>query len=49
MMKITTDLERFKGYDRSLAECHMANWGIIYLDEYLQPMEIEDISSEGLG
>ena len=43
-MKTTTDLTRFKGYDLSLAKCHMANWGVIYLDdEYEQPIEIEEL------
>lgn len=42
-MTTTTNLEKFKGYDRALAQCHLDNWGIIYLDEYAAPMEIEDV------
>ena len=42
-MKTTKDLTKFKGYDLSVAQCHMANWGIIYLDEYGLPMEVEDV------
>lgn len=42
-MKTTKDLTQFKGYDLSVAECHIANWGVIYLDEYDKPMEVEDV------
>lgn len=42
-MRTTTNIELFKGYDRSLAICHIDNWGKIFLDEYGQPMEIEDV------
>lgn len=42
-MKTTKDLTLFKGYDLSVAKCHMANWDIIYLDEYEKPMEVEDV------
>ena len=45
MMKVknTTNLSKFKGYDLSLAQCHIANWGKVYTDEYGEPMEIEDV------
>ena len=39
----TKDLSRFTGYDLSLAKCHLNNWGVIYLDEYGSPIEIEDV------
>ena len=42
-MKTTTNIEQFKGYDRTVAECHISNWGTIYLDEYDMPMEVEDV------
>ena len=42
-MKTTTNINQFKGYDRVVAECHMSNWGVIYLDEYGCPMEVEEV------
>lgn len=47
-MKTTTDLKIFKGYDLSVAKCHMANWGKVFLDQYGCPMDIEDVIMEGL-
>lgn len=42
-MKRTKDIERFSGYNRTLAECHLHNWGVIILDdEYEQPLEVEE-------
>ena len=35
--------EDLTGYDLSLIECHISNWGEIYLDEYNHPMEVEDV------
>lgn len=46
-MKTTTNVEQFKGYDRVLAQCHMNNWGKVFIDdEYNQPMEVEDVINE---
>lgn len=42
-MKTTMDINQFKGYDKSVAQCHLDNWGIIYLDEYGSPMDVEDV------
>lgn len=42
-MKTTTDLTKFKGYDLAVAKCHMENWGVVYLDEYGLPLEVEDV------
>lgn len=40
----TTKINNFKGYFKTLAECHLANWGVIYLDEeFSQPLEVEDV------
>lgn len=30
-------------YDQMVAECHLANYGIIYLDEYNQPVDVEEL------
>ena len=35
--------EDLTDYDKALIECHLSNWGEIYLDEYNHPMEIEDV------
>lgn len=42
-MKTTKDLNKFNGYDKVVAQCHIENWGVIYLDEYGCPMDIEDV------
>lgn len=42
-MKTTKDLSKFKGYDLAVAKCHLENWGVIYLDEYNLPMDIDDV------
>lgn len=42
-MKTTTDLSKFNGYDLVVAKCQLANWGVIYLDEYELPMDVEDV------
>ena len=42
-MKVTKDLNKFMGYDLVLAKCHIENWGVVYLDEYNVPMEVEDV------
>ena len=48
-MRTTTDLRRFKGYDLTVAKCHMSNWGKVFLDEeYGQPLEVEDVINMGL-
>ena len=39
----TTNIEKFTGYDRAVALCHLKNWGKIYLDEYGMPMDVEDV------
>lgn len=43
MIRTTTDLEQFKGYNLSVAKCHMANWGKVFIDEYNEPIEVEDV------
>lgn len=43
-LKNTTDLSKFKGYDLSSAQCHIANLGKVYTDEYGEPMEVEDVA-----
>lgn len=49
-MKTTTNIEQFTGYNKTLAQCHMDNWGIIFIDdEYNEPMEIEDVISQGFA
>lgn len=49
MIKTTTDLSKFKGYDLSVAKCHISNWGKVFIDdEYGQPLEVEDVINEGL-
>lgn len=30
-------------YDKVVAECHLANYGIIYLDEYGCPIDVEEL------
>lgn len=48
-MRTTNDLSKFKGYDLVLAQCHLDNFGVIYLDdEYDEPMEIEDVIAQGI-
>lgn len=42
-MKTTKDLSKFKGYDLSVAKCHLENWGVIYLDEYGLPLDVEEV------
>lgn len=48
-MKTTTNIEQFTGYNKTLAICHMENWGKIFLDEYNEPMSIEDVIYQGLA
>ena len=43
-IKTTMDVEQFKGYAKSVATCHMDNWGKIFVDEYNQPLEVEEVS-----
>lgn len=42
-MKKTTSLENINKYFIPLAHCHLMSFGVIYLDEYGQPMEIEEV------
>lgn len=42
-MRTIKDLTQFKGYDLVVAQCHLENWGVVYLDEYGKPMEVEDV------
>ena len=42
-MKTTKDLQQFVGYDLAVAQCHMENWGKIFLDEYEKPLDVEDV------
>ena len=47
-IRTTKEIDKFSGYDRTLAICHMDNFGIIYFDEYNMPLEIEEVYSLGL-
>lgn len=48
-MRTTNDLSKFKGYDLVLAQCHLDNFGVIYMDnDYDEPMEIEDVIAQGI-
>ena len=42
-MKTTKNIKKFKGYDLAVAKCHLENWGIVYLDQYGLPMDVEDV------
>ena len=42
-MKTIIDLSGFVGYDLTVAKCHLSNWGVIYLDEYGCPMDVEEV------
>lgn len=44
-MKTTSTInEKWSAYDKVVANCHIANWGIIYIDEeFEQPLEVEDV------
>lgn len=35
--------KNWSAYDQTVAKCHLDNWGVIYLDEYNQPMDVEDV------
>lgn len=42
--KITEEEFRAKGYtgyDKSVGECHIANYGCVYIDEYDSPIDDE--------
>lgn len=41
--KTCNDIGKFKGYDKIVAQCHMSNWEKIFVDEYEQPIEVEDV------
>lgn len=48
-MITTNDISKFKGYDKVLAQCHLDNFGVIYLDdEYDEPLEVEDVIAQGI-
>ncbi len=34
-------LDKFDGYDKSVAQCHIANCGSIIVDTYQQPIDNE--------
>lgn len=42
-MRRCYDLTQFTGYDLAVAKCHIENWGVIYVDEYGLPFEVEDV------
>ena len=45
-MKTRKTIDRnWDEYDRLVAECHLDNYGIIYLDDYGCPMDIEDVEN----
>lgn len=33
---------KWSAYDKMIAKVHLAEWGVIYLDEYGCPLELED-------
>lgn len=35
------ELDKFDGYDKSVAQCHIANCGRIIIDTYRQPIDKE--------
>ena len=39
----TTTKNTFYGYEKLVADNHLRYWGVIYLDEYDLPMEVEDV------
>ena len=34
---------KWNSYDVSLSKAHILNYGVVYLDDYNKPMEIEDV------
>lgn len=39
-----TDVDKFEGYDRAVAECHMANFGVIVCDKtWGDPLDTEEV------
>ena len=44
MLKVTRRINQFTGYNRTIAICQMDNWGFIILDDYGDPLEVEDVS-----
>ena len=46
-MKTTTEISsEWTDYDRLVAESHICNYGIIYLDEYGYPIDNEELIEE---
>lgn len=39
----TTNENKFTGYDGVVATAHLANWGVIYLDDYGLPLDVEEV------
>lgn len=35
--------ENWSNYDKAVAKCHLANWGVIYIDEYGEPIDVEEV------
>ena len=45
-MKTTKEINKnWSAYDQRIAKLHLENYGLIYLDEYDQPMMIEDVEN----
>lgn len=43
-MNTTTTIDpAWSDYDKTVATCHLHNWGVIYLDEYEQPIDVEEV------
>lgn len=44
MIKTTKNINKFKGYDKTVAKCHLHNFGIIYYyDGINEPLEVEEV------
>ncbi len=46
----TTQLDKYSstwsGYDKTVATCHMHNYGVVVLDSYKQPIDDYDYAEE---
>lgn len=41
-MKTATEInDNWNGYNKSIAECHLSNYGVIFLDDYDCPIDNE--------
>lgn len=35
--------QKWSAYDKSVARCHLDIWGVIYIDEYGEPIDVEEV------